>query len=223
MAEHQEFQLATDKDFDDFVNNYCDSTTDWREQLNQENLKVWDKKSDTSLNMVKVWASYADIEPLVLYDVLHDPDYRKVWDDNMVEGYLIQQLDKNNDVGYYSAKAPFGISSRDFVNQRSWRVKESKEHIIMNHSVKHKDQPEKKGFVRAWSYRTGYLVRSRPEGGCTLTYVTHSDPKGWIPHYLVNKVTTTFAPNIIDRLAKVSRAYEAWKKEHNPEHRPWRL
>eukprot|EP01118_Nematostelium_gracile_P002690 TRINITY_DN1292_c0_g1_i1.p2 TRINITY_DN1292_c0_g1~~TRINITY_DN1292_c0_g1_i1.p2 ORF type:complete len:141 (-),score=35.11 TRINITY_DN1292_c0_g1_i1:60-482(-) len=139
----------------------------------------------------------------------------------MIEGFLIEQIDKNNDVGYYSAKAPFGISSRDFVNQRCWRVKGG-DHVIMNHSVKHKDQPEKKGFVRAFSHRTGYLVRTRPEGGCFLIYVTHTDPKGWIPHTLVNKVTTTFAPKIVERIAKAAQGYTEWKNKNNPEKRPWR-
>lgn len=39
-----------------------------------------------------------------MYDVLHDPDYRAVWDENMVEGFNVEQIDANNDVGYYSAK-----------------------------------------------------------------------------------------------------------------------
>jgi hypothetical protein len=49
-------------------------------------------------------ATFKDIPASLLYDVLHDSEYRAQWDDNMVEGFLIEQLDKHNDVGYYSAK-----------------------------------------------------------------------------------------------------------------------
>jgi hypothetical protein len=55
----------------------------------------------------------------------------------------------------------------------------------MNHSVVHPNAPEKKGFVRAKSILTGYLVRE-VEGGCTLTYLTQTDPMGWIPNWLTN-------------------------------------
>ncbi len=89
----------------------------------------------------------------------------------MIEGYNIVQLDPYNDVGYYSAKvkiililiftfiqAPLGVSNRDFVNQRSWRVApENKEFIIMNHSVIHPNAPEKKGFVRYDKHEISYF------------------------------------------------------------------
>ena len=39
-----------------------------------------------------------------MYDVLHDGDYRRCWDENMVECYEICQLDRYNDIGYYSSK-----------------------------------------------------------------------------------------------------------------------
>jgi len=172
--------------------------------------------------MVRLWTSYSDIQPMILYDVLHDPEYRSTWDENIMEGFLIERLDENNDVGYYSAKVPFGLSNRDFVNRRSWRVKGNKQYIIMNHSVVHPAQPERKGFVRAWSYRAGYLIQSREEGGCTLTFVAHIDPRGWIPHYVVNKIATLIAPNIVEKLAKATKGYELWKQKNQPNRRPWR-
>jgi len=216
-------KIATDDEFNKFL-AFCDSTEHWSSCLDQPKLKVWDQKAkDSAINIVKLWAQFDDVSAVELYDVLHDPEYRAVWDENMIEGFNIEQLDKFNDVGYYSAKAPYPLSNRDFLNQRSWRVREDKEYLIMNHSIFHAKCPEKKGFVRANSILTGYLVRVRPEGGCTLTYLTQTDPKGSIPSMLSNWATKTFAPKIIDKLKNASKNYEHWKKEHNPGKRPWRL
>jgi len=221
------YKPSTEEEFDAFV-QFADSTgPQWREAHTSSDglIKVWDCKSDqSSINIVRLAAVLPAVDPLVLYDVLHDPEYRAVWDDNMVEGTLIEQLGPNDDVGYYSAKAPVSlVSARDFVNQRSWRVKEDKEYLIMNHSVVHPKRPEQKGFVRANSIKTGYLVRTNPDSpGCTLTYITQTDPRGWIPTSLMNSVTKTYAPKIVARLIEASNNYRSWKDQHNPERAPWR-
>ena len=36
--------------------------------------------------MIKLAVDFDDITALTLYDVLHDPNFRKVWDDSMIEG-----------------------------------------------------------------------------------------------------------------------------------------
>jgi hypothetical protein len=219
-----EYKPATSQEFDDFVSS-CDNDEGWSVCYENKDgtVKVWDQTSDKSaINIVKLYAVFKEIEATVLYDVLHDPEYRTVWDENMVEGYNIEQIDATNDVGYYSAKAPLGVANRDFVNERSWRVKDDKEYIIMNHSVIHPNAPEKKGFVRANSIKTGYMVRVAEGGGCILTYLTQTDPKGWIPTWLTNKVTKTYAPKIVDKLAAASKGYNEWKSKNKPDNKPWR-
>jgi hypothetical protein len=213
---------ATNEEFDSFVKD-CLNSEGWNLCYEKdENLKVWDQKSDKSaINILKLYAVLPNIEASILYDVLHDPDYRSVWDENMIEGYNIEQIDENNDVGYYSARAPTGISNRDFCNQRCWRVRDNKEFVIMNHSVVHPKCPEKKGFIRANSIKTGYCVLAREEGGCILVYLTQTDPRGWIPAWLTNKVTKTVAPQIIAKLEKACKAYPEWKSKHNPTYKPW--
>lgn len=226
-GEDGKYTLATDEDFDDFV-KACDEDDGWHlvTEDKKTGTKVWDKVSkDSPINMVKVYAKFPELNSLVLYDTLHDPDYRKTWDDSMAEGTELQVLDDNNDVGYYAAKAPMGVTNRDFVNQRMWRVREEEgEFIIMNHSVKHKDRPDPmKGYLRAISIRSGYLVRGDLDGdSCEMLYITQADMMGWVPAWLMNKITKTFAPNAIGKLAKAGANYVEWKAKNNPDEHKWR-
>ena len=46
-----------------------------------------------------------DVTAETLYDVLHDPSYRRKWDSNMIDTYDIGRLTVNADVGYYSCES----------------------------------------------------------------------------------------------------------------------
>eukprot|EP01125_Pyxidicula_operculata_P006755 TRINITY_DN2317_c0_g1_i1.p1 TRINITY_DN2317_c0_g1~~TRINITY_DN2317_c0_g1_i1.p1 ORF type:complete len:237 (-),score=55.83 TRINITY_DN2317_c0_g1_i1:227-937(-) len=224
--EQSTYVLATKEDFDKF-REVCDSQDGWTLVTDKKDLKVWDRTAEGSnINMVRMWAVFKGISAATLYDVLHDADYRKDWDENMAEGYLIQQLDNYNDIGYYAGKSPFfTISGRDFCNQRMWWVaSDNSEYIIKNYSVIHKDCPEKKGFVRAQSLMTGYMIRPDPNdaNSCQMTYLTQTDLKGWIPDAIKNQAMKTFAPKLVEKLAKVSPRYDEWKtKSEKPKHKPW--
>lgn len=54
--------------------------------------------------MVKVHTVFHNVTPATVFDVLHDPDYRKEWDEYMVASIEIGYLNPNNDVGYYACK-----------------------------------------------------------------------------------------------------------------------
>lgn len=54
--------------------------------------------------ILQVKAEFVNINPDELYDVLHDPEYRKVWDPHMIEAKDIGCINPNNDVGYYSSE-----------------------------------------------------------------------------------------------------------------------
>lgn len=214
--------IPTNDDFEEF-RTFCTSDEGWGEVYKDSKYRVWTRKSsDSSINIVKARTHFADVAPATLYDVLHDHEYRKTWDDNMIKGYVIQMINKHTEVGYYSAKMPATVSNRDFCNLRTWRADaERKEYIIFNFSVIHPDCPEQKGFVRARSLKTGYLVQTAEDGGSIFTYFSQSDPKGWIPTWVINMLMTKLPPKILDKLHTVSLAYPAWKAEHDPEAKAW--
>jgi len=214
-------RIQTDEDFDEFI-AACNADAGWEVCYDKENIKVWDQKvPDSDINIVKVRTVFKDIEALTLYDVFHDAEYRREWDENMIDGIEFEQLDPNNDIGYYSVKCPATIANRDFVNQRSWRVKDNS-YVIKNHSVNYPKCPPKKDFIRARSIKTGYFLLALEGGGCQLIYLTQGDPKGSIPSVVSNFVTRKLAPKIVQKIEKASKNYPNWKKNHNPDHHPWR-
>jgi len=214
-------RIQTDEDFDAFI-KLAEEDVGWDLCFDEKGTKVWDQKVPNSdINTVKVRTIFKDIEALVMYDVFHDAEYRREWDENMIDGHEFEMLDNNNDIGYYSVKTPVPLTNRDFVNQRAWRVK-GNSYIIKNHSVNYPKCPEKKGFIRARSIRTGYYLLALEGGGCQLIYMTQSDPKGSIPTAISNIVTRKLAPKIILKIEKAAKNYPEWKSKNNPDKHPWR-
>ncbi|GLV32536.1 uncharacterized protein CBL_00754 [Carabus blaptoides fortunei] len=213
-------KIAEDSDFN-MLKTLIDKDEQWKLEYDKSNIKVWIRStSNSSINIVKMKTVFLDIKPSTIYDVLHDPEYRKEWDEHMLSSFDIGYLNPNNDVGYYAIKCPAPMKNRDFVLQRSW-LDMGNEKLIINHSIYHKDYPPKKGFVRGTSHITGFVIR--PSGtGAFLGYVSQTDPQGKLAPWLVNKVTQFFGPKLVKKLHKVSIKYPAWKEaQENPNHKPW--
>ncbi|XP_072938545.1 START domain-containing protein 10-like [Epargyreus clarus] len=217
-----EARVADDSDFET-LKTLLASEDGWTLEYEREGVKVWaEDVAHGALRTVKVVAEFEDVEPDALYDVLHDPEYRSVWDTHMLAAEDAGHINVNNDVGYYAMSCPAPLKNRDFVLQRSW-LDTGDEKMILNHSVYHKDYPPRKGFVRAMSLLTGFVVRNREGAGSWLGYVSRSDPRGALPAWLVNKVTAQLAPRLVHQLHSAARRYPGWKALTDyPYHKPWR-
>merc|ERR1711991_468104 len=197
-------------DWDEFfelIGEDVQDTKVWSCALDTEDVKVWKRPDPKApINLVRLWAKIPGVKASLLYDMLNNHAYRKVWDENMIEGKVIEMVTPVDEVGYYSAKAPSPISNRDFVTHRAFRAfKDQKRYVIFNKSAEHPQMPDDPNFVRGWSHRTGYQIKHH-ERGCTLDYMTQSDPRGWIPKWLTNTVTSKMAPNIIEKMTKAAQA-----------------
>ncbi|XP_068718776.1 START domain-containing protein 10-like [Montipora capricornis] len=214
-----EVRPAKAEDFEHF-RRLAESVDGWNLHYDKQGTKVFCKVIDGStIRLIKVVARFSDVSCSLMYDVLHDGDYRRCWDENMVECYEICQLDRYNDIGYYSIKCPTPMKNRDFVTQRSWNCTDD-DFIIFNHTVYHKDIPVKKGFIRGQSILSGYFVQRKGEG-CSVTYVSQVDLKGHLPKWLVNRASTKIAPKVVIKVHKAALGYQAWKAEHAPSYKPW--
>ncbi|XP_025121563.1 START domain-containing protein 10 isoform X2 [Bubalus bubalis] len=161
-----------------------------------------------------------DVPAETLYDVLHDIEYRKKWDSNVIETFDIARLTVNADVGYYSWRCPKPLKNRDVITLRSW-LPMGTDYIIMNYSVKHPKYPPRKDLVRAVSIQTGYLIQSTGPKSCVITYLAQVDPKGSLPKWVVNKSSQFLAPKAMKKMYKACVKYPEWKQKHQPHFKPW--
>ncbi|XP_028817692.1 START domain-containing protein 10 [Denticeps clupeoides] len=213
--------IPDDGAFSDFRNE-CLSEEGWSLTYNKSGTTVWVQilEEEKSLHKIKCRMVCKDVSAESMYDVLHDIEYRRKWDSNVIETFDIGKLTVNADVGYYSWKCPKPLKNRDVITLRSW-LPMGNDYIIMNYSVKHTKYPPKKDLVRAVSIQTGYLVQNQGPACCTLIYLAQVDPKGSLPKWVVNKSSQFLAPKAMKRIHKACMKYADWKQKHNPGYKPW--
>ncbi|XP_056905887.1 START domain-containing protein 10 isoform X2 [Takifugu flavidus] len=179
------------------------------------NIRDWRAGASRQCRMV-----CKDVSADTMYDVLHDTEYRRNWDKNVIETFDIGRLTVNADVGYYSWKCPKPLRNRDVITLRSW-LPLGKDYIIMNYSVKHDKYPPKQDVVRAVSIQTGYLIQFQGPNNCILTYLAQVDPRGLLPKLVVKTSACFVAPRTMKKIHKACLKYPEWKKGHNPGFKPW--
>ena len=68
----------------------------------------------------------------------------------------------------------------------------------------------------------GFLITPfNGQRGCEIGYVTHTNPRGKIPTWLTNKVTSYVAPKMLHKLHKACLIYPQWKIHHRPTLKYW--
>ncbi|XP_038145427.1 START domain containing 14 [Cyprinodon tularosa] len=217
--------LPSDEAFEDFKKQ-CLATENWVNKYKKEAMEVWIEEpvyrgsNSPKVHKIKCKMSIKDVSAATMYDVIHDGQYRKTWDPNMLESRDIARISDNADFGYYSWLCPKPIKNRDVVTLRSWRVKDD-EYIIINFSVKHTKYPPQSNLVRAVSLLTGYFIKPTGPKSCTFIYLSQADPKGSLPKWVVNKASQVLAPRVMKSVHKAGQNYPAWKQQHLPEVKPW--
>ncbi|KAM9741584.1 START domain containing 14 [Menidia menidia] len=218
--------LPGDAAFADFKKQ-CLASENWHSKYDNNGMQVWVEGQTPNkgnyvpkIHKIKCKMVIKDVSAATMYDVIHDGQYRKKWDPNMLESFDIARLSDNADVGYYSWLCPKPIKNRDVVTLRSWRVTDD-EYIVINFSVKHPKYPPHSHLVRAISMLTGYFVKSTGPNSCIFIYLSQADPKGSLPKWVVNKASQVLAPRVMKSVHKAGQNYPDWKRQNSPNQKPW--
>lgn len=177
----------------------------------------------------KIWKCVAEVSASLdvvcrtLTDIVHASRWNTV-----VEGArVVQTLDANTDIVWYSSKATAAgsIARRDFVTVRRSEALPDGSYLIYSTGAIHPDVPPTNGVVRGWNGPGGFLVKPLPPsptssdaksaadsvGRCSVTWILNADTRvpSFLPRKLVEStmadVTTSLVHSLRDALESRGR------------------
>ena len=181
-----------DEDFLDLQMTAEEDVSNWNKVCESEEVTVYRKKTEgTPMVMIKADAILQGIPKDIVFKAIYDTDIRQQWDKLFHEFEVVEHDEKKMEtVLYYSIKAPFGVSNRDFLQKRKVIHDFPKEGITYMHfkSIEHDKKPPVKKVVRAETIISGYIMEQIKDNPpiTKLTVISQNDIKGLIPKYLVN-------------------------------------
>jgi len=120
-------------------------------------------------------------------------DLRPYWDAAFLGGNYHMEVCDNVRLVYYSFKAPWPVTNRDFFVCAGEKITDDGKVLSAVSSIERPDCPEKDGYVRGILGPSGFVVKpldNDDEGKprCMVTYMAQVNPMGWIPTLVANAV-----------------------------------
>jgi len=141
----------------------------------------------------------------VVEGAMRDISNMKVMDPMCQYTETIKTIDKDHHIYYAYFKMPPLIWWRDFCWYAVDQTLPDGTFVTTGKSIITDLCPDKSGMVRGEIRASGYIlqpVADKPNE-CDVTYIVQTDPKGWIPTWVVNIVAKSqaFNPGVIKSLA----------------------
>uniref|UniRef100_A0A8C6XPK4 StAR related lipid transfer domain containing 8 n=1 Tax=Naja naja TaxID=35670 RepID=A0A8C6XPK4_NAJNA len=158
----------------------------WIGTLGPQNTELSCKKVEDGhpLRLWKVSTEVAAPPQVVLKRILRE---RHFWDEDLLQGHVVEALDKNTEVYHYVTDSMAPHPRRDFVVLRSWRT--DLPHgscLLVSFSLEHQKFPLEAG-VRATVLTSQYLIEPCRTGHSRVTHICKTDLRGRSPDWY-NKV-----------------------------------
>ncbi|XP_066506880.1 stAR-related lipid transfer protein 13 isoform X2 [Hoplias malabaricus] len=159
-----------------------DKSKCWVNRPNIDNTEVSFKKVGDGTPLRR-WRVSVEVEAppcVVLNRVLRE---RHLWDSDLLQGKVLETVDKQTEVYQYALNSMAPHPSRDFVVLRTWRTDMQKGVcVLVSVSIEHEDSAPM-GGVRGVVLESQYLLEPCGSGKSRLTHICRVDLKGKSPEW----------------------------------------
>ena len=175
--------------------------TNWVKINEEDGVVVFEKDvKGSSLVAFKGVTTFDEPMEKILW-VLKDDANKKDWIEMYLKGYTLEKRGPFERVIYQAVDSPWPVNDRDMVYVSKAYRKGVNEIQISMESIDHPDSPPTVG-VRMLLNFSNYNFKKLENGKTQVTLEIHSDPKGWIPKWIVNMVQRTYPIKLFKALKK---------------------
>ena len=204
-----------------YFKHLTETSEEWDESFQSANVSIHTRSfPGTNAQMLRANCLFSGISVATVSDYIQDSEYRATQKSATSASQIICYLDSTTSIVYLCMECPFPLADRDLVLQKTC-IPGQNDYMIIYHSVEDHFFPQTSRNVRAHTHITGYRLRWTAEG-TSVTFLSHSDPKGFIPPFICNYVAKRAAPSMVSSMYEASGLYLEWKHSNNPFHTPWR-
>ena len=177
--------------------------------------KVLDGQSIKAVKAVTV----LDVPLEALLTVLADAELVPEWIPVIGNAELLQDTDPDGmSIVYMVTKFPWPVRNRDAVVSTITEYEHSSRTITMESSGLAGYVDEKDGLIRTPTTNTRWEIHPLEDGKLHVEIITHSDPRGYFPKWIMNMIVTRTPKTMFSRLTETIDAEEERNRPFNETH-----
>lgn len=144
-----------------------------------------------------------DVPIKTLLTVLADAELVPEWIPVIGNAELLQDTDPNGvSITYMVTKFPWPIKDRDAVIRTVTEYERNSNTVTMESSGLPGYVEEKRGTIRTPTTYTKWTIHPVEDGKLHVEIITHSDPRGFFPRWLMNMIVKRTPKTMFSRLVK---------------------
>lgn len=176
------------------------STEGWEDLGETNEVRSYRKMTESGIHMIR-GEGVINVPVQQIMDLLLDQDRKKEWDEMYVEGYIVAEISPGIRILYNRFSAPWPVYERDFVFVLKHQEIDGKV-VYVGKSIEVPSIPPRDGAVRGEIYASGFIFEPITATSTKVIYFINVDPKGIIPHMVVNFMSSKQTQNIY-RIRKI--------------------
>ncbi len=184
-----------------------DSQIPWQLVRDENNIQVYIVETD-STDILKAKAVAIIHSPLIrIKQILDDVEHRHEWVPYLLRSRIEATQSATQKTEYALFAAPWPASDRDFIYSVQQQENNQNRLLYVMKSVQVDSVPEKPGIVRAELFESVYSLTAIDRHTTKVEIIFHTDPKGWLPRWIVNIIQKALPYKILINLRDRADSY----------------
>ena len=182
----------------------------WVEIRHDRSLRAYNK--DLSESELFAFKAKGILEgPIEIYlEIIRQISEHKRWSPSLIDKFVLKDISDIEVVTRDLHFLPWPLQNRDLIVHNKLYIDHKRGFLVIgSRSLVSKDYPVDEEYVRAHLSAGAFYLRPYGEAQTEVELIIHIDPKGMIPHWLVNELQKNWPIKYLRGLEKVAKEYKA--------------